>query len=120
MKKILPTIVLPMVALATSCQQTTVHTYQSSAALAGASSGGSSSTARPSTTSAAASSYALTNTPRAAATHSTAIAVSPAPRLAAAPPTPAKKPDKREIYEEKTSEVVETYVFPASDEEMAR
>jgi hypothetical protein len=43
----------------------------------------------------------------------------PSPRRAPVP-APAKKPAKREVYEEQTSEVVETYVFPASDEEMGR
>jgi hypothetical protein len=45
--------------------------------------------------------------------------VAPAPQPAPTP-SPAKKPAKREVYEGQTSEVVETYVFPASDEEMGR
>jgi hypothetical protein len=35
-------------------------------------------------------------------------------------PRPTSPPAKRDVYEEKTSEVVETYVFPASDSEMGR
>lgn len=119
MKKILPAIVLPVVALATGCQQTTVHTHQSSAALAGASSGSPSSSPPASTSAAAVSSSTLSSTPRNASARTTAVVVTPAPRTASAL-APAKKPEKREIYEEKTSEVVETYVFPASDEEMGR
>jgi hypothetical protein len=49
----------------------------------------------------------------------TTAGVAPAPQPAPTP-SPAKKPAKREVYEEQTSEVVETYVFPASDEEMGR
>ena len=117
MKKILPAILLPVAVLGTGCQQTTVHTHQTSAALVDSSSGPSS---RPSSTSAAAvSSSTLTYNPRNASAQTTAVMVTPAPRTASAP-APVKKPEKREVYEEQTSEVVETYVFPASDEEMAR
>jgi hypothetical protein len=119
MKKILPAIFLPVAALATGCQQTTVHTHQTSAALAGASSV-SPSSSHPSTTSAAAvSSSTHSSPPRNPSTRTTAVVVTPAPRTASTP-APAKKPEKREVYEEQTSEVVETYVFPASDEEMGR
>ena len=117
MKKILPAIFLPVAVLGTGCQQTTVLTHQTSAALAGASSSQSS---RPGSTSAAAvSSSSIYSDARNVSAQTTAVVVAQAPRAATAPAS-ARKPEKREVYEEQTSEVVETYVFPASDEEIGR
>lgn len=102
-------LLLPAALLLPACQQTTVHTTQTSAALAGSYSG------RPGTTAAAAGA-SVTSAPRMAPTQVQTSAVISRPSA----PAPARKPEKREIYEEQTSEVVETYVFPASDEEMGR
>lgn len=106
-------LLLPAALLLPACQQTTVHTTQTSAALAGASTGTYS--GRPGTTAAAAGA-SVTSAPRMAPTQVQTSAVISRPSA----PAPARKPEKREIYEEQTSEVVETYVFPASDEEMGR
>lgn len=106
-------LLLPAALLLPACQQTTVHTHQTSAALAGASTGY---PGRPSSTTAAAAGASVTSSPRLAPTQVQTSAVVTRPSA----PAPTRKPEKREIYEEQTSEVVETYVFPASDEEMGR
>jgi hypothetical protein len=117
MKKTLLALLLPVAFLATGCQQTTVHTHSGSAALAGVSSV---SPAPTRTTAAAAGASATAiGDRRISGVSMTTAGVAPAPQPAPTP-SPAKKPAKREVYEEQTSEVVETYVFPASDEEMGR
>lgn len=105
-------VAIPVGLILSGCQPTTIHITQGAAAIAGSTSladaGGRST--------------------RGISQSSIRSEVSPEPvgrSVGSVKPTPIapvsqKKPEKREVYEEKTSTVVESFVVPASDQELGR
>jgi hypothetical protein len=103
---------IPVGLILSGCQPTTIHITQGAAAIAGSTSvadaGGRST--------------------RGISQSSVRSEVSPEPegrlfesvKRTPIAPVSQRKPEKREVYEEKTSTVVESFVVPASDQEFGR
>lgn len=110
----IPLFAIPVGLILSACQPTTILITQNAAAIAGSTSvadaGG-----RPS---------------RGTTQSSVRSEVSPEPAgrsvgsakhtFTPIAPVSQRKPEKREVYEEKTSTVVESFVVPASDQELGR